>query len=289
MAFMHHRDISEETFRRAATNLPRYKPVIPESKWETEARIYLTGCLKPYLDWSAFLDHMIGLLSYSLVTYDQGSKACTLHVLVHDWASTVVNYPIYIAIKHTSLLLALSIDYDNTPESLEYKCKVEPHVTRLLGRQPRLSANKASRFAEAYYRSGMWQQQEEINQIELASTREVLGEENDTTLISMRKLEDVYSAQGRYQEAVVLLEQVVETRKLVSGPEHFQTLRAMDSLALRILDTSNRTHDHEHPYTLHRMHQLAYTYQAEGQYEQAEALLVKVVDAEKRVKGGEHT
>ncbi|QRV95837.1 kinesin light chain [Ceratobasidium sp. AG-Ba] len=310
MAFMHHTDISEDTFRRAATTLKTYKPIVPETERESEARAYLTSCLQPYLDssnaWnsSVFLDTMAGLLSYSLISYDHVNKTYHLHVLVHDWAGTVAGDAIDIAVERTSLLLALSVGYEDTIASLEYRRRVEPHINRLLGRQERPSANNASRFETVYHHTGNWQQQESMLLVALTGRREALGEGNDATLTTMNNLANVYGQQGRYQEAVSLLQKVVEIRKRVSGDEYRPTLTAMRNLArtyydlaqfedaqslnLHILETCNRAYGDNHADTLSSMHQLALNYQAQKRHDEAEALLTKVVDGRKRVKGDEH-
>ncbi|QRV95656.1 kinesin light chain [Ceratobasidium sp. AG-Ba] len=310
MAFMHHADIVEDIFRRCAIRLRTYEPEIPATESEKKIHAYVTECLAPYLDkagaWDshAFRNKMTVIASYSLINYDKVNSAYTLHILVHDWASTVISHPIDMAVEHTAFLLAVSIDYEDTMESLNYKRVVETHVSRLLQRQEGPSANNAPRFAEVYLRSGKWSQQERLYQICLYARQEKLGREHDATLDSTYRLAYAYQQQGRYREAVGLQEELVEIRKRVSGAESRDTLLAMRDLAStyyylgrytnaqslhqHILDTSTRVHGHDHPDTLLSMHELAVTYQAQGRYDQAEALLLKVVDARKRVSGDEH-
>ncbi|QRV92242.1 kinesin light chain [Ceratobasidium sp. AG-Ba] len=309
-AFMYRSSIVEDIFRRAATRIQNYKPGIPENAAEKEIREYVTACLEPYLDstgaWdsSAFVDTMRELLSYSLISYDRTNAVYTLHVLVHDWASTVIKHPLDVAISHTALLLAVSIDYHDTMASLEYKRMIETHVNSLLSRQERPSPNNADLFGEVYYRSGNWKQRERMERTALDGQREALGEEHTSTLASMNNLAAAYRNQGKYREAVALQEQLVEICKRVSGHDHRSTLIAMSNLAstyyslgrytdaqslqLHILDTSKRVYGHEDPGTLFGMHKLAVTYKAQGRYDEAQALLVQVVDAMKRVKGDEH-
>ncbi|QRV84636.1 kinesin light chain [Ceratobasidium sp. AG-Ba] len=310
MAFMHHTNIFEDTFRRSAIGIRRYTPEVPATQDEKEAQAYVTDCLAPYLDstdsWdsSAFLDTMTELLSYSLISYDKINGEYTLHVLVHDWASTVVNCPLKAAIEHTGCLLAVSIDYTDNIDSLKYKIAMEIHINRFLERQERPRANYASRFAEVYLRSGKWNHEGEMERIALDSQEKELGREDNATLTSMLMLAYSYQQQGRYQEAMTLLEQLLNIRMRVSGSEHSQTLIVTQNLAStyhylgrytdaqslhqHILDTSTRVHGCDHPDTLGSMHELSRTYQSQGRYDQAEALLLKVVDASMRVKGDEH-
>ncbi|QRV95646.1 kinesin light chain [Ceratobasidium sp. AG-Ba] len=310
MAFMHHTDIVEDIFRRCAIRLGTYEPEIPATESEKKISAYVAECLAPYLDktgaWDshAFLNKMTAIASYSLINYDKVNRAYTLHILVHDWASTVVSHPIDMAVEHTAFLLAVSIDDEDTMESLNYKRVVETHVSRLLQRQESASANNAPRFAEVYNQSGKWRQKEKLDRRCLSARQEALGREHDATLTSIYELAYTYQQQGKYQEAVGLQEELVEIRKKVSGAEFRDTLLAMRDLAStyhylgrythaqslhqHILHTSNRVHGHDHPDTLLSMYSLAVTYQAQGRYDQAEALLLKVVDTRKRVSGDEH-
>ncbi|QRV95649.1 kinesin light chain [Ceratobasidium sp. AG-Ba] len=310
MAFMHHTDIVEDIFRRCATQIGTYEPRIPANETEKEMRAYVAECLQPYIDSSggwdsgAFLDTMINISSYSLISYDKANRVYSLHVLVHDWASTVVDHSMTVAIEHTAFLLAASIDFEDTLESLGYKRIVEVHVNRVLERQDGPNANIADRFAEVYHRGGKWKLMSRMETMALTGARDRLGQENNETLRHMNNLAFAYQQQGRYQESVNLQEQVVEIRKRVSGHEHRETLIATQNLAItyyhlgrytdaqslhqHILHTSTRVHGHDHPDTLLSMHDLAVTYQAQGRCGQAEALLLKVVDARKRVSGDEH-
>ncbi|QRV82813.1 kinesin light chain [Ceratobasidium sp. AG-Ba] len=310
MAFMHHTEISEETFRRAAINLRSYKSEIPATESEIQVQEYLTGCLQPYIHptglWnsSAFVDSMTELLSYSLISFDKLSNDYSLHVLVHDWARTVIEYPSDVATQHTALLLAVSVDYAETMESLIYKRMVEVHVNRLLAKYSKPTPNTAVLLSQVYRYTGKYSTKLMLDQIAVDGRRLALGEEHDATLVSKKDIADNYLQLGRYKEAAVLLERVVEIRKRVSGHEHPKTLIAMRKLAdahhylgryneahslqTRVLDISIRFHGLDHPETLESMYKLAVTYQSQGRCDQAEALLLKVVDATKRVEGDEH-
>ncbi|QRV95648.1 kinesin light chain [Ceratobasidium sp. AG-Ba] len=310
LAFMHRGDITEDIFRRAAQNIPTYEPVIPETEHETQIRNYVAKWLEAYFDpsgtWNTgkFSTTMTELLSYSLISYDRVNRVYSLHVLVHDWSSTVIEHAMEVAIEHTALLLAISIDYEDNLESLAYNRAIEVHVGRILERRTQPSPNNAAYFGELYYRVGKWDQNEKMDVIVVEGRQQALGEEHTETLTSMNNLAFTYRQQGRYRDAAKLQEQVMQIRKRVSGHEHRFTLIAMQNLAStyydlgrytdaqslqqHILDTSTRFHGHDHPDTLTSMHSLALTYQAQGRYDQAEALLLKVVDARKRVSGDEH-
>ncbi|QRV95842.1 kinesin light chain [Ceratobasidium sp. AG-Ba] len=310
MAFMHHTGIKEDTFRRAAISLASLKPQIPATNFEIKVQEHLAECLRPYLhangSWnsSVFIDSMTELLSYSLMSYDKVNDEYTLHVLVHDWARTLTNYHSDITIEHTALLLATSIDYEETMESLTYKRMIEVHVNRLLEKHVQPTANVAALFSQVYECTGKYAAKLILDRLTLDGRLQALGEEHCATLISKKDVAYDYLQLGRYTEAVALLQQVVEIRKRVSGDGHRETLKAMQKLAdtyyclaryadaqsfqACIFDTSSRVYGEDHPNTLDSMHSLALTYQAQGQYDRAEALLLKVVDDYKRVKGEEH-
>ncbi|KAG8712403.1 hypothetical protein FRC08_014651 [Ceratobasidium sp. 394] len=310
LAFMHHSNITEDIFRQAAVNLPKYEPEIPATDEETSIKVYVMELLQLYLDstgaWDsgAFLSTMTELTSYSLIAYDRANGTYTMHVLVHDWASTVTNHPREVAVQHTALLLAMSIDYGDTMENLVFKRGVEVHVNRILERQPRPSANNAARFAEVYYRAQKWKQKQQVQEIALDGIRQALGDEHDSTLTGMHNLAVAYSAQGGYKRAEEMLSQVVASRKRLSGEEHPTTLNSMFQLAFtyhllgryeearllqaHIADTRKRTLGEEDPDTLRSMRDLASTFIAQGHYDQAECLLVQVVEAWKRQRGEEY-
>ncbi|QRV95846.1 kinesin light chain [Ceratobasidium sp. AG-Ba] len=310
MAYMHHSDILEDIFRLAAISLSTYDVAIQDTEAEAETRTHLTQHLRRYLDssgaWNsgAFLETMTGLLSYSLISYDQANRAYTLHVLVHDWAMSVTNPTISVTIDHAALLLAFSIDYDDRIENLEYKRKVEAHVNRVVEKQPNQTANNAARFQDVYWCTGQWGRKLMMDQIVLSGRRQALGEENDGTLNSMAHLAYSYRSLGQYEDAVEIQKHVVALRDRLHGSEHRDTLIDMRNLARTyyelgrykdtqslqtlILDTSVRVYGHDDPDTLVSMHDLAVTHQVQGRYDEAEVLLIKVLNAKKRFKGDEH-
>ncbi|KAG9078088.1 hypothetical protein FS749_009953 [Ceratobasidium sp. UAMH 11750] len=310
VAFMHHNDITEDIFRRAAVNLPEYKPAIPATDEETSIKVYVMEFLELYLDstgaWDsgAFLTTMTELTSYSLMSYNRANGTYTMHVLVHDWASTVTNHSLEVAVEHTALLLAVSIDYEDTMESLAYIRGVEVHVNRILERQPRPSANNCVLFAEVYYHARKWKQNQELEEIALAGRRQALGDEHDSTLTSIHNLALAYREQGGYKRAEEMLSQVAASRKRLAGEEHPRTLDSMYELAYtyyllgryeearslqaQIADTRKRTLGEDDPDTLRSMRGLAITFIAQGRYHQAEGVLVQVVEGWKRQRGEEH-
>jgi eukaryotic-like serine/threonine-protein kinase len=89
-----------------------------------------------------------------------------------------------------------------------------------------------------------------------------LAEDPELQSQMMDVMGNVYDNLGLYSRAQSLLQQTVDTRRRVLGPERPETLRSMNNLA--------RTLDHE------------------GHYAEAQALVRKTLDAERRVLGPEH-
>jgi len=113
-----------------------------------------------------------------------------------------------------------------------------------------------------------------------------------------------YEDLGLYPEAAKQHEAALDSRRRVFGPEHPETLRSMNNLALvyadegkyaqaetlhsQALGIERRVLGPEHPNTLLSMHNLALVYMREGKYEQAEALYGQTLEIERRVLGPEH-
>ena len=112
--------------------------------------------------------------------------------------------------------------------------------------------------------------------------------EHPETLLSMNALAELYSNQGRSDEAELLLLKTLEIKKRVLGEEHPQTLRAMtilsnlyskqgrydeaEPLYLETLEISKRVLGEEHPATLWSKNGLVDLYVKQGRYEQAESI-----------------
>ncbi|KAG9121470.1 hypothetical protein FRC07_002564 [Ceratobasidium sp. 392] len=312
MAYMHHDGIIEELFRRAALRVQTYKFVIPPSDGENEVYVYIKGALQSYLNpdgsWNsgAFLTVMTEVMSYSLITYDRVNDAYTLHVLVHDWISTVVPHARAVALEHTTFILAVSVDYELRVADYIYKRGLEPHVNAVLlpqlGGKP--NANNAALLAEVYFCVSKWSQKESLDQLVLEARKCALGNEDPHTLASMFQLAATYRQLGRYNEAGALQLQELKASKRVSGDDHPDTLTSMHNLAityqylgrykeaemlqLQELEASKRVSGSDHPDTLTSMHYLAVTYQYLGRYNEAEALQLQVLETRKRVCGDDH-
>ncbi|KAL4735655.1 hypothetical protein BDV11DRAFT_211854 [Aspergillus similis] len=127
------------------------------------------------------------------------------------------------------------------------------------------------------------------------------------------------NADGRFNEAALLFENILEiqkslhgetdlettVRKKELGPDHPMTLETMNNMALayeglgkykeaeeiwaQLLETDKRMQGPEHPLTINSMHNLTNTYTEVGRLTEAEELGLQVVEISKRVLGAEHS
>jgi hypothetical protein len=283
MAFMHHGNITEDIFRRAAINA---QPGIPSSSDKLEACQYVKDILQSYIDsagvWDSdtFLTAMTELTSYSLISYDRANCVYALHVLVHDWASTVIAHSLAIAVEQTAFLLAVSISYGGTAEEYSFKRSLEVHISRLLGQQRQVNANNAGLFAEVYACTGQWSRKESLEVLVVDAFNRVLGHEHPDTLTSMNNLASTYQSQERFEQAEMLKVQVLDVTKRVLSEEHPETLKSMNNLGstywrqsrleqvklleVQVVDVQKRLLGSKHPNTLLAMHNLLAIYQSMG-------------------------
>ncbi|KAK1962871.1 hypothetical protein LY78DRAFT_642439 [Colletotrichum sublineola] len=133
--------------------------------------------------------------------------------------------------------------------------------------------------------------------------KQVLGEDDPSTLRSINNLAETYGDQGRWKEAEVLGVQALEARKRVLGEEHPDTIRSMANLAaiysnqgrwkeaekleVQVMELRKRTRA-EHPDTLRSIANLAATYSSQRRWKEAEELEVQALEARKRVLGEKH-
>ncbi|KAG8778913.1 hypothetical protein FRC12_024748 [Ceratobasidium sp. 428] len=309
MANLHHEGITEEIFKRAASNIDRTS-IIPPNDDELATRQYVRDCLAPFLDadgdWdsNAFSTVMDELVLYSLIDYDRVNEAFALHVLVQDWSCTMIPHSKTTALMHTSHLLALSIDRSDTLEMHTYRRGLLVHVSKLLTKLRPSNINDAEYFAMVYRDNGRWKE-EEVLEVRVAdASKQTLGELHRDTLAAMQCLGSTYRRQGRWDEAEALEVRVLEANKQTLGELHPDTLISMISLAntyskqgrwdeaealqVRALDTKKQTLGGLHPDTLICMGNLAVIYGNQGRCDEAEVLEVRVLDARRQSLGELH-
>ncbi|KAL5631666.1 hypothetical protein ACGC1H_007249 [Rhizoctonia solani] len=310
IAYLHYDGIFEGIFKRATQHIHSQKYPLPLTDLESQAVSHVKQYLSTFLDadgnWDTikFTRVMADLTSYSLIDFDRMNLTYRVHVLVHDWAKTVVPRAPELAVECTVTLLSLSIDWKEDAESLAYKRRLGLHVTSVLTHSPNIGANHVNYLGEVYSCTGQWSQREKLLQLLYGVFKQTLGEEHPSTLVSMSYLASTCSKLGRYEQAEQLQVEVLHAHKRVLGEEHLDTLASMNNLALtysrlgryeqaeqlqvEVLNACKRVLGQEHPYTLISMANLASTYSHLGRYEQAEQLQVEALNAYKRVLGEEH-
>ncbi|RPA85840.1 hypothetical protein BJ508DRAFT_168366 [Ascobolus immersus RN42] len=135
----------------------------------------------------------------------------------------------------------------------------------------------------------------------LEISREVLGEENPTTLATIGDISTLYMEQGRFSEAEEIRRDLLELFAEVAGPNHTETLTSMGNLAYTLgkqdrhdealaleEDVLKRTKEKlgpKHPDTLDSMRNLAYTYESLSRVDEAISLLKDEVQLREDIGG----
>ncbi|KAF8747521.1 Patatin-like phospholipase, partial [Rhizoctonia solani] len=311
MAYMHHSGIDLDIFRRASSNLASRKPTIPTTQVEDASRELIERFLSYFMNESgswdelAFTQVVNEISSHSLLGFDQTSGTYRMHVLVQDWACTVIYPEDRPVAECTRALLSLSIPYDNDLESIEFRRSLGLHVNKAQSSGTDGAEVSHSRaFAEVYRERGQWGKAEELQKQLRERSKQVLGDRHPHTLRNMNNLALTYRDLGRLEEARALQVEVLDAYKQVLGDRHPDTLTSMNNLALtyrdlgrleearalqvEVLDARKQVLGDRHPDTLRSMSNLALTYGDLGRLEEARALQVEVLDARKQVLGDRH-
>ena len=144
----------------------------------------------------------------------------------------------------------------------------------------------------------------DIYQAVLNMNRRALGREHPNTLCVLGRLGDLYMAQGKYAQALPLLEEALELNRRVLGPEHRNTLISTSALgclhqhrgdydkALPLLQfdlaASRRLLGNQHIDTLVSLANLGLCHLFREEHEQALELMTEDLEAARRILGPEH-
>ncbi|CAE6459243.1 unnamed protein product [Rhizoctonia solani] len=310
IAYLHYDGISEDIFKRAAKSTNPESYPLPLTDLTTKALRQVRQFLSTFVDaddnWDTvkFTRVASDLASYSLIEFDRMNLTYRVHVLVHDWAKSVVGHSPELAAECVATLLSLSIGWEQDAESLAFKLHLWPHVTSALIRSQNTITTHSYPFQEVCRCAGQWRQQMELLPPLVADFKQRLGPDHHYTLNSMDNLASTYSDLGRYNEAEQMGLQVVNARKRLLGEDHPSTLTSMNKLAstylnlrryneaeqmgIQVLNARKRVLGEDHPDTLSSINSLASTYYRLGRYNEAEKTGVLVVSAHKRVLGEDH-
>ncbi|CAE6437258.1 unnamed protein product, partial [Rhizoctonia solani] len=310
IAYLHYDGITEEMFKRAAQNMCSKTYPLPPTDLEIQAQSLVQRYLSSFMDsdgkWDAvkFLGVIADLTSYSLIDFDRMNLTYRVHVLVHDWAKTVVPHSPELAVECTAALLSLSVDREEDAESLAFKRQLGLHVTSVLRRSPDLGTNHCNYFQEVYSCTGQWIESEILEKKLLEVFQQELGSNDIQTWSAVHALAWTYKQLGQWEKALDLQTQAVHARRTLLGEEHPETLNSMSNLALiysdlgqyneakqlgvKVLEMRKSILGEEHPGTLISMSNLALTYSDLGWYNEAEQLEVQELEICKRKLGEEH-
>jgi tetratricopeptide (TPR) repeat protein len=212
------------------------------------------------------------LSSFSLISRDKNSLI-SIHPLVHAWArDRLICSEQESFWTLTASTIAISITWAFQTFDYRFRKSLVPHIDACLG----------------FYDDGIFH----------------LRESGQDCLYMAELLALTYGENGRRQEALQLLEIVVETNKRTLGEEHPDTLASIHDLANRyievgrqqealqlletVVEAKKRTLGEEHPNTLRSIHDLAISYGELGRRQEALQLLETVVEASKRTLGEKH-
>ncbi|QRV95672.1 kinesin light chain [Ceratobasidium sp. AG-Ba] len=310
LAFMSKENIKEETFQRATTHIDR-ELIIPIGAEDEASWQYIRSYLQLFVKdekWNSivFSTTMDELLSYSLVDYDRVHDAYTLHVLVQDWvrSNSLMPHSTMQAQKHTSHLLALSVDWPPDPGAIAYCIDMISHVNQVLDNLVALDPNDAMWFALAYEQNGLWQKEEELWDQVIEAERTLLGDNHPHTLASLGNLAATYFNQRRFDQAEKLQLKILNALRKCPTEDRSNVLVHINNLAstyrrngqwamaenlqVWVMNEMKQTHGMQHSSTLMCMQNLSSLYSKLHQFDKAEALEQQILDARKAQFGERH-
>ncbi|CAE6472413.1 unnamed protein product [Rhizoctonia solani] len=310
IAYLHYDGILEDIFEQAALNMHGEYFALPRTELESQAWDCVQRFLLTFLgsdgkwDTVKFTHVMADLRSYSLIDFDRKNLMYRMHVLVHDWAKTVIPYAPKLAIECTATVLSLSINRKEDAKSLAFKRQLGLHVTSVLAHNPDIGVNHSNHLQEVYLLTGRWDERLKLLHRVLGVFQQQLGDENLKTWSTMRDLARTYSSLGQPDKALRLQEKALNAYKLLQEAEHPDTLRLMHDLSLsysqlgryseaeqlqvQVLNAQKRVMGVEHTHTLDSMEGLAATYGYLGRHDEAERMQMQALNACKRVLENEH-
>ncbi|KAG8766152.1 hypothetical protein FRC12_007058 [Ceratobasidium sp. 428] len=310
MAYLQRDRITVEIFRRAATRMMTFEPILALNDIDRgaldETKSYLSNFLQPDAGWDLdlFLTTMAEIQSCSLISFDRANETYELHTLVQEWIRTVIPYSPQKALAQSTFLITLSIDNGEETQDYAFRRSLELHVNSAMEHQEHINLASAACFGTILNEVGRYEKAKVLRLRVLEGRKVVLGGECAETLAAMSDLAATYLNQGLYKQAEPLQVKVLEGRKHVFGDEHPDTLTAMNNLAntylqqglynqaesleVQVLEGRKRALGDEHPDTLSAISNLANTYSYRGLYKQAEPLRVQVLEGRKRALGDEH-
>jgi non-specific serine/threonine protein kinase/serine/threonine-protein kinase len=167
--------------------------------------------------------------------------------------------------------------------------------------RPLIDARLRDTIGETYGALGLDRSAEPYLLRALDLRRQVLGEEDLETLVSMKHVADLYRRQGRYDEAEDLATATLEVCRRVLGEHDRETLASAHQLAMvywalgrldeaeqlyrDTLAGQRRVLGEEHLDTMMTMNNLGVVLRDQGRYEASEGLLTATLELRRRILG----
>ncbi|KAF8987975.1 hypothetical protein BDQ17DRAFT_1374523 [Cyathus striatus] len=312
-AFLHHENIPQIMFKRAAENYHVTLAQYPDKRMFSLMK-NVNEDLFNFDDngeWNylIFNEAISMLLSFSLIKKYISTKEHSLHPIVQHWCQDRLSTTEKKSwILNTSMILATSIKEENTIEEYAYNQAIVVHAITILSNEDELYSHQdyilLSKLAIALRKTGMHKIEVSVRDRILKITKQIYTEEHPNTLKSMDSIAVTYAWLGRYKEAEELQVQALEIGTRAVGKEHPDTLKSManvactyrnlgkwneaEELEVPALEIRTRVLGKEHPDTLVSMANLGSTYRFLGKWKEAEELEVKTLEIRTRALGKEH-
>jgi tetratricopeptide (TPR) repeat protein len=248
---------------------------------------------------------------YSLISRETGDEVCAMHPLVQlsiqDWLAAADQKTHFTE----QVLQLLAAKFPNGEHENRLTCELLlPHARAVL--QHALRSKSGMRNTAAIFHNVAWFDWQQ-GRYRLANEgvrkaydirRDVLGNDNISTIGSIGLLGTVLSDLGKYKQAEEIHRQALGLRETVLGKEHPDTLTSMNNLAgvlsrqgkykeaeeihRQALGLGETVLGKEHPDTLTSMNNLAQVLSRLGKYKQAEEIHRQVLGLRETVLGKEH-
>lgn len=157
-------------------------------------------------------------------------------------------------------------------------------------------------LASLYIAQGRYEEAEDLLRQSLACA--IWGPQTKWRLYYSGTLARAYHAQGKYEQALELYKTILESQRVVMGPDHADTAESMAGLARvnmsqgdhgkaeplleKALEVATRYWGTSHPYTLRYVNQLAVLRTREGRYNDAASLFDEALRTRRGNLGEDH-
>ncbi|KAG9104906.1 hypothetical protein FRC07_009686 [Ceratobasidium sp. 392] len=191
MAYLQWDQITQEIFRRATLNMRIFKLALNETK------SYLGNFLDSDGAWDldSFLTTITEITICSLVSFDRVNQTYGLHVLVQEWAQTMIPHPPEETLAQSMFLFFLPIDNEEVTQVSAFRQSLELHVNSLTKHRAYIVPNSAARFGCIPEEAGQYEKSAELR-LHVLGEMKKFGNTYHQTLIATKHLALTYLRQG---------------------------------------------------------------------------------------------